>query len=563
MTWRTVSTDFTLIENFADLLEDLSAILGPLDNVYDGLAKVQGFLAKGYDLEDPLRSAVVTALRELAALLEDNPLSSTVNTAMLPLPLVGTGWRAYQPPGFGLSEIGDIALSGAVRLPSPNLDGSGGNYGFYRTALEALFDERDPSRPQLDPDAYTGLIVLLYGAEGFAQAFSAARSFELLTGELSHGRLTGVELPVPQDLKVRPTNYAPAQKRDNAPVVDIGDGGAGTAYVKWAQQPTAIASRAFKGVTWRVLEARVYVKRDSRIRHGEDLSGYLVHTQEVPERDLGLYGLTLQDKYDTVYLTGLNAYTDYYVSVAFVYEVDDGKATTRVEPDVSELSTQARANLTDMPAPTNFSRGTPPDWVSFNDAFAFVPGANAVLERAGRAISRQADNLDNLSGQYDAVFELLSSRINIAIGTIESLLSRLRQQISLVARISGGVWFGSRAGRGGSVWYVRELADLLLNEGLDERPAFDDGDEVVGGFVLLAQGPAPESIETWLAGWERLFGGADTPASRAIMDLDNPSMTTRVVNPFPGQSSAGDSAPSNDAVSLGLAEDDPCVGENT
>lgn len=601
MSWTRVAVDFSVYQRIADGFEEVLNLFEAVTSISELIADLRARIASGLQAGDLRRDALVLpvldALKAVSAstvgidtgLMETGINETGLTAALLPMPLVDTGWRAQQAPGVRVSELSDLAVSGAVAYPSEELEGSGGNYGFYRTALEALLDEGDPSRPRLDPDAHTAMVVVLYGASTYARAFDIARAVEVLVGPQSHASLTGVELPVPRDVKavpVAPTSLTSARLQR---VTDVP---AGVVRLQWPQRPTLKRSRAFKGVAWRAKSARVYLKEGSKIRPGEDLSAYLVEDVELPELDPGIYGLTLQGRDDHYELRGLEEDVDYFASVAYVYELDEGGATSTVEPTHAELSSQVRVNLTDRPPPTQFARGVSPDWISLRDVSGLVPGLRDASARAITRAQRRVEGLRGLSDPYAEAFDLAGERVASTIEEVLEQLNTLREQLAIVedlnatlnlptdlnatltpptdrvgvrvsdldveAGVEAGLWFGVRVGQGNEVWYARQLADLLLNEALEDRPAFDTGDEVVGGFVLLAQARAPGPVNAWVEALRRIFSGAGllSPETRAILDLDNPSSGSRPVEPFPGQ--GGSAAPSVDAPSLGLTPDDPC-----
>lgn len=564
-------TDFSLQLDVLDFLEDVAdrfeSNTQPLKRVLQGVATVQQFLAKDYSSLDPVRASVVAVLETVIEVLRGKDLFSTTPASVLVMPLVPTKFDPRQLPGVVTQRLNELFEQLNFRAPLTG-EGSGGNYGVYRTAVEALYDENDSMRPEIDPNVYTGTAVLLYGAEGPLEALSTAKGLEQLLEPLVAGSLQNVDIPIPQNVKVRGVLKAPREPRDGYEVVDSGLGGRACALLTWDKRPTHILSQAFSGLEYDLSGWVLYANVDGRIGVDAALESYEISSRSLPTSLPGKMLLTLSGKKEGVYVDGLPADRDVYLGLTYQVYLESESGIQEIFPTHGDLSEQVRFRADEMAPYRKFSRGVPPDWISVQAPVELLPPVGEVIEQGITILERQIDLLKLPENQYAQAATGFLNLISVALEQLQTLVDRLTRLQDTVANLNTGLWIGTFDGIGDRAWWVEQLGELLLGN-VEGRPPFDDGDELVGAVILVYQAPSLEQIEDWLDTVKLLFSGelvegiseqAETieELSRQIQSNLISDETEDPAELFPRQPDDGPNTPS-DVKSLGLSDDpDPC-----
>ena len=528
------------LDSAADLVDAGLSIISP---IVDILALVQRSLDGDVSAFDTFIDQAINILD-----LDDSKAGAYV----LNIPIRKINRTALSTPDVPVRSLGDLAKLSSLRLPPSDV--SGGNYGVYHAFVESLYDEGDLNRPSLDPEAYTGLFLLVYGGSSYVNVLQTLLGLNRLFIDLVPIPFDNYTLPVPQDSKLRVVPTSSTRVPSGSVRVEVDNGTSPkSAVLRWNKIAPVLDLLAFGATTLVTVESwTIYVKEGSRILPTEDLSTYAKETFELNKPTVNAQvGTLYQGNLNKAYLTGFDEDKEYFVSVGFnvtVADVATGESTT-VLHDPATLGEQHRVAMVDKRIPTKFTRGIPPDWVGIERSFDLFPIVRDTVETAidtlttlKRGTTSTETTLQRtlgiIQGNVDKVREITQT----AAGTIGALTS-------IAAGLSGGIYANTLIGQGGDALLIQHVGEQLLDPNIENQPPFRDSNSIAGALAVVVQFETEADVSAFLAPFDALFGGATTPVQDAIEELQPPTTTTVVETET--------TTPTTQLDTLGV-DDNPC-----
>lgn len=490
MSWQSFQAPTAAIDPALQLATSLSTIGEPVANVFKLTAEAIKLIdaLKGAE-QDPIAVAARAALAGIQSAL-DSLLTAHAGLHFLPIPLIKTGLKPTAPiiPG----DTSRNKAFDAITASTANLLGSGGNFGFYNTIYNSLQDANDSSRPQYGSnDAVAGMVVLV-GSSSLGEALVGVNSLSKLLGDIG-AHLDANITPVPQNLKAKVIPSIPGVELTWEPI----------------PSPSNAPGFAARFVTKNILIYRSETPIRATMPQAE-IDSKLIKT--LP------YGLLTVSYVDQTAQPGHT----YYYAMAVRSELIESSGT--VTPSTaSVLSNSVVVRMTDsddVPSGT-FSRGTPPDWVSFSRPLqmfepvynllkkvrVFVDSFANSLGAADTALQRLADNLQQMAINVNGIVAALNEQVN-----------RINDALSFA---SAGLYVMTFAGLGGNNYFLNQLGHGLTNTNDPTAPPFTQGTEPTAGFVFLVGASGLDGLSD-IINFINLVsngGGASTDASGNLTQI--------------------------------------------
>ncbi len=384
---------------------------------------------------------------------------------------------------------------------------SGGNYGFFKTIWDSLYDEGDLNRPMFynENDYIAGYLMLIgtnFDPIGFLD--DLWRLFGIF-GSL-FGGIPGLpeDIPVPTGLTATPLSTGQAGTYGTSTgsfdvllewdgpgtlINQISDLGniilypVETAIIRVKNNPNAMtASNIVELIGTRELtEGYEKGTDDLNVKVVKILDKPLVKTTYV-DKDVPLDDKPIGDSYFYAVAWKLDAYESRFVS-------DDEEPQRKL--DYWQISNVARA--TPQPALPPSVR---PDWLRTPSLASLFPPLEEFIGRIIGFLKTLEGLITSVIDQYKAYIEFLKSEVKRYEKLITDILDTIQQLAELlkVPSITGGVYYRPFYGQGGNNFMIQDLLKSLVvsPEADPAAPPFLRGDEFVTGFVLMAGGPKPQ-----------------------------------------------------------------------
>jgi hypothetical protein len=383
---------------------------------------------------------------------------------------------------------------------------SGGNYGFFRTVWDSLYDEGDLSRPMFynENDYVAGWIFMIgtdFDPIGFLD--DLWRLFGIF-GSL-FGGIPGMpeNVPVPKNLTATALSTGQAGTYGTSTgsfdvllewdgpgtlINQIGDLGnviltpTETAIIRVKNNPNAmVASNIVELVGTRNLtEGLTKGATGYEIEVVKILDKPLVKTSYV-DKDVPLDDTPIGDSYFYAVAWKLDAYESRFVS-------EDEEPQSKL--DYWLISNVARC--TPQPAVPASVR---PDWLRTPSLASLFPPLEEFIARVIGYLRTFENIIKSVIDQYKAYIEFLKSEVQRYEKLVSDILDAIEKLAELlkVPEITGGVYYRPFYGLGGNNFFVQDLlASLTVGEEDPNAPPFLRGDEWVTGFILMAGGPKPQ-----------------------------------------------------------------------
>lgn len=557
MEWKSVdfSLDFKDIEETADrvdfLISQIETVLEGKAFVLNLLSSAQAFLSESSSVFSELIASIDGGIQKSAFQPE-----AQASCYLLDVPLLNPHKRRPLPPRIKSANLVDILLATNIRPPGDNVVGAGGNYGIYHKVIESIFDSGDSARPIFIEGGEMGALVVVYGAHTYLPSLKMAMNLkELLGSALAIPPEVHGQLPVPQNVKIKPTATPAAAYRASragstieiptgelaglaGPVLrHAGRPDAATVTVSWDKIPSI--SRMRGAIYWKYLRQHLYVKEGSPIKEGEDLQSYEVLSVPVPQLSKELWnGLSVsaQGIPSSCMVTGMDPEETYYISVAFSFEVFDEENDPDgvvFEPTLALLSEQARVRPKEQVPPSEFTRGTPPDWHSVHSPLFVIPEVRQLMDQSSGLLAvvknivvDEINDLSVLVENANASVTAISRRVE----AIKSVLDRVAAKLQTMAETGdetmggAGIWGTVFYGDSNRSLFMHKMAEALLDPATENKPPFDTGNEPVGALVFLVEGQSFVHVQTLLEPLAALFGVGDEDGGLP-QDLQEPADT--------------------------------------
>lgn len=454
---------------------------------------------------------------------------------------------------------------------------SGGNYGFFKTIWDSLYDEGDLNRPMFyGNNDYVAGYVMLIGSDfdpiGFLD--DLWRLFGIF-GSL-FGGIPGLpeDIPVPTNLIATPLSTGQAGSYGTSTgsfdvllewdgpgslINQISDLGniilypTETAIIRVKNNPNAmIASNIVELAGTRELTVgRLGGTDDMNVEVVAILDKPLVKTTYV-DRNVPLDDTPIGDSYYYATAWRLDAFESRFVS-------DDTAPQRKL--DYWQISNVARA--TPQPAHPPSIR---PDWLRTPSLASLFPPLEEFIGRIIGFLKTLEGLIGSVLDQYKAYIEFLKSEVKRYEKLITDILDTIKKLAELlkVPSITGGVYYRPFYGKGGNNFFIQDmLMSLVVDSAADPNaPPFLRGDEWVTGFVLMTGGPKPD-VDAFRLALGIILGTHGIGLSEMLEDLGDAvyEMEQTCFGDNFGETDCSESAEETFSEALENIKDCSCVAE--
>lgn len=527
LSWKSANFDAEVIKQGEDTLNIIKGFQAVISGINTGSKALLEALSL-FSLELDARAMAL----ELALNGARNALNDLLKPAaghLLVVPPIPPFKRDAGPPVIPIRGLGDLAYAALVNKAGiPEFLGDGGNYGVYRKFVESLFDEADFSRPQYSPDTFMAGAIVVLGATNYLALLRDALNLSSVLGIAAPTPVSGYQMPVPQNVKVRPIAVPRTSNFKDSPTIDL----AGfdipsnipsrlvvlqrptapetfTVRVSWDPVKNRILDFNFGNpapVTFTPTRVHVYVKPYEKIKPGEDISAYEEFSMPIAGF-LGAFGGV-----SSVLLRNVPSQHAYYVSVAFSCQVSTGEEDIGDEPVIiypmyETLSHQARISLYQQSPYQRVVDGKVPDWIAVQNPMMLLPAVQDIAALIQGVIDSIISSYAGYKNEADYILDQLTAKT----ARLEQLTAKLSKALESAAAFNAlqfvsGAHVATFTGRGGVSYLMKTVGDLLLDPSVPGRPPYDQGDEFVMALVMVSGSETAAGVADFLAGVELLFG---------------------------------------------------------
>ena len=461
---------FTLADTTTALVGRLNAVLAAVTDVVATIEKVTGGVGNPQILA--VKTAADAANKALQAIV--GPLYGGAHILVVP-PAPPTRKLKPLPSKIGPYEVQVLDYTA--------LQGSGGNYGFYRTVAASLSDAKDWARPIYSDRDYIAGFVMLMGADSFVGLADAMKATDALFGAHAKG-MDGNVFPAPRNVTAKPVSFPRS------------------IMVSW--DPAEIKVTEGLGISGLNI-ANVIVYRDTKqIPYNAPLD--VLEPLQLVKKPYSPYTTTY---FDTSIPAGDTQ--QYYYAVGFETMLTDEAGVQRIVVQPT-LSASVRAqhpssepDLVASAAVSTFGAGTPPDWASVTAAIDIFPQ----LQKTIANISKLINDLVQTSippKSITSTTAILQQAIEKKVALIKTLKQVIQDVRAALVPIAG-MYILPFYDVGGTNKFLSILNNGLFNPSVIGRPPFDTGKEITCGIVVLAGGSGAQ-----IAAAKALAGLAATTA---------------------------------------------------
>jgi hypothetical protein len=371
---------------------------------------------------------------------------------------------------------------------------SGGNYGFYSTVLQSLYDKGDIHRPQFDnKDDYVGGMVWVMGTamDPFGFLDDLWKLFGLF-GNLAKNTVSAVE-PLPTGLTARAIAYPTDSKKKASflleweippmPIVTLPQLG-GVKYYPYRYALIMVKNNVSAISSQNVIQ--LFGTRD--LKEGLTAKGGDIVVIKEGQYNPTKAAYVVKD----VTATKNDSFTFFMAWRCVMYDNTDqdwkeyltskGK---RVELQYWGLSNAAYV----IPYPT-LPKSTPPDWIRTPSFAEIFPEFGYLLRRLTAQIEKLLDRCIVPGDLLKQFIDLLKAEIARYAALVEAILEQIKRIAELLnlPKAVGGIYCRKFFGQGGNEFFMSDLAQSLMPS-YPNAPPFTRGDEYVAGVVWLCGGP--------------------------------------------------------------------------
>jgi hypothetical protein len=147
---------------------------------------------------------------------------------------------------------------------------------------------------------------------------------------------------------------------------------------------------------------------------------------------------------------------------------------------------------------------------------ALIPGVGSLVAQINLFLDTLEKRLDDSSSKYKKYIEALDAEIKRYGQLAKSFLTTIQQIIDLLT-FPPDIYIGSFPflGKGGNQFFIEILGKALTDVSDPNRPPFDEGSEVVTGFVIYAGSATAGKLTALKNVLEFWFSGAHAEAESA------------------------------------------------
>ena len=498
-----------LTEIIEKIKEFINAIVTILETILTIISTIADPLVAAIKaLIDKIKDAVESFLEDLGGYALYVPIRKRLMTNFLGLGDVTPSWA------------GQLGIFGA---PSSTLDPStpelneflvnanrynGGNYGFFKTVMESLYDEGDIHRPQFfEEEDYIGGVVMLMGTDFDPLGF--------LDDIWKFFGLFGFPDSVPK---------VPRPKGLKATAMSDLSGGTFTVLLTWDVAGVPVTHLEDLGgvVLWPSRYAVLRVKNDVRALSASSVID-LMGTRSLSvgaKFNNGDAEVIAEDKYDMSKMSYIDEDVSakngdsFYYAVAWKLKAFNADETF-VEGNGTDLDYWYISNVARVvPFPT-LPASTPPDWVR-------TPSVASLFPEFARFLRRIVLELENFASKLYGAADLLKQYVDFLKAEVlryEAIVNKILDELAkLIAKFdlpTAGIYYRTFKGTGGNTFLLNDLAASFMSS-YPGAPPFGKGDEFVTGAVLLAGGNEL-LVDGFLAAISWIFGTPEEAAMSAML----------------------------------------------
>jgi len=545
--WELNLPDLSPAEDLAEIIdkirEYLETIVGILETILNFLVAFSDPLAEAIkSLIDAIKEVIEGFLEDVGLYVLHVPVRKRFMTNFLDLGDITPGWAGDLGIfGEGVADTDNPGNEDQIKPPwqDDSLNDflvnanryNGGNFGFFKTVVDSLYDNGDINRPQFfDEDDYIGGVVFLVGTNFDPLGF--LDDIWKLFGLFDLG-VDGVpKAPRPKNLQARAITPIIKSSANSS-------GGTFSAYLEWDPMEVPITTLADLG------GMILYPQRYAILRSKNNVNA--LSANSIPDL-MGSRTLSQGDKfesteviyegpYDMAAVTHLdeNIHAEpddsFYYTVAWKlkgYNKDDNRLDSSAGKEYEYWYTSNVARV--VPYPT-LPASTPPDWIRTPSVASIFPQFAYFLRLMVAELEKLADKITGGLDLLKEYVDFLKSEINRYEALVNRILDAIEKLQIKFQLPDAGVYYRFFEGKGGNTFLIQDLA-LSLRESYKSAPPFHEGDEYVTGIVLLTGGPTAsselgegvssgkESVKTLitLLGW--LFGSGSSKLTPVLENLD-------------------------------------------
>jgi hypothetical protein len=415
----------------------------------------------------------------------------------------------------------------------PYTDGGGGNWGYFSTLVNSIFDEGDPNRPLYNDNFAVMSFTIITGARNVGDVLKKLFYLMKLLQNFVQVPLDGNLLPVPQNLRLittAPEAFAPVISADDEES-DI------VALVRWDRPDLINITDLFlEEVDLEILSTSVYVKKGSKFTN-TDVGGLLEDYERLRIEDpfletrVGVDGLDRDEEYYIA--VGYNVQVTVWPTVEVAEDELDAEGQTveeiaaaakkraeierATEPLVYiiehyDVSNQVRIRLNErQPPQSNLSGGVFPDWVSSTAPLSIIPGLEDAVRILLATLQILRDQIASPIAELDEFLEDLEGFIAFWTGRLTEISETLRGLAEALKALRVGFSvYGFYTTSGGTNALISEMNSAFFDEAVKNRPQFDGGGDVVAGLTWLSASPGLETLRPLIELYRLLFGDVFT-----------------------------------------------------
>lgn len=510
--------------------EFLEVIVGILETILNFITAFTDPLAAAIKaIIDKIKETIEGFLEDVGVYILHVPIRKRLMTNFLNLGDITPDWAGQLGIfGEGVADTDNPGNLGQILPPwkDDNLNDflvqanryNGGNYGFFKTVIESLWDEGDTNRPQFyDEDDYVGGVVLLMGTDFDPLGF--LDDIWKLFGLFDLG-IDGVyKAPRPQNL----------QGRALTPIVKSSSnasGGKFSTFLEW--DPVEVPITKLTDLGGIIL----FPERYAIIRSKNNVNALtanavpdLMGSRELSVGDaFGSSEVVFEGEYDPTDVTYIDKDIDAEPDDSFYYTVAWKLKGYNADDDITDAAGTVygywyTSNIVRVvPYPTR-PGSTPPDWIR-------TPSIASLFPQFAYFLRLLVAELEKLAGKLVGALDFITEYVEFLkseIARYEALVNQILDAIKMIQLKfdlpTAGVYYRLFKGQGGNTFFIQDLA-LSLRSSYASAPPFHTGEEYVTGIIMMTGGPEVlvDSLMT-LMGW--LFGGSPSGLTPVLEGLDS------------------------------------------
>lgn len=509
MSWSSVNlADTSVVQSLRAIQDGIVPVIDSVATVLNAakaLAEaVVNFLLVATDVEALALKAAIDVVR---ALLKDLQGGTGCYYLAIPIRAINTTpdqALIYAPEPAGFQSIPEQFL--------PPVSGkSGGNYGFYQDVAASLADELDMLRPTFTSEAYVAGVFVVAGSSSYLNMIPLINKLRaLLSGATLSGAGEGLsDLSFPHTQELRASIVPRAVTGSELAINRLVGGGEQPYSVKleWKRVDRVITNTDFGVPTTHTIK-RVGVYRRSD-------APFPTMVQDIAENKYGEYTQIALFDYDgwthTAYDDTATPGETYYYGVG--YEIESTSASDETISITYPIDTFATTSIS-LPADMNIlpRTGVPPDWVMLPSPLSLIPDIRTFVDTVNLFLDTLEKRVDDTQAQYRKYITDISAEVQRYITLSQQITQTIRQIVELMTLPDVYIGAYPFAGRGGNQFMLNTLG-RALNGDDSGRPPFDNGDEIVTGFILYTGASTPGALTAFSNMIETLFGGSGAAAS--------------------------------------------------